>query len=168
MTIKRTLCLVIALLGLSVGAVAQTVTSTVTGRVLDPKLAVVPGADIVLTNTETALIRHAVSDAIGEYLLLSIPPGKYSVTVSKEPDFAAATVQIDVIPASRLPAAGSRVWMKRPANSKATSTCRATPTSAPGSAWPTVWGTRRCCVPASVSFTTVFSTTPFPARLRIR
>ncbi len=96
MTIKRTLCLVIALLGLSVGVATQTVYSTVTGRVLDPKLAVVPGANIVLINTDTGLIRQIDSDASGEYFFLSIPPGKYSVTASKEPDFAAATVQIDV------------------------------------------------------------------------
>ncbi len=62
---------------------AQT-TSTLTGTTLDGTGAVVPAAKITITNQETQLTREVVSDDGGTYNIPLLPPGQYSVTVSKD------------------------------------------------------------------------------------
>jgi len=62
---------------------AQTSTASVNGTVLDSTGAVVPEAHIDLTNTETSLRSHALTDSAGLYVLVNILPGKYRLEVSK-------------------------------------------------------------------------------------
>jgi hypothetical protein len=61
---------------------AQTITSSLVGRVTDPSGAVIPKASITATNAETGDRHTAAVDADGNYLLLQLPPGKYSVEVT--------------------------------------------------------------------------------------
>ena len=54
------------------------------GAVTDSTGAVVPGATVTLTNRETGLTRTATTTNNGLYSIPSLPPGRYSLTVSKE------------------------------------------------------------------------------------
>ena len=65
-------------------ALAQTTsTGTVTGQVTDPQGAVVPGADITLTDLATNATQKTATNETGRYTFVNIPPGMYDVTVSK-------------------------------------------------------------------------------------
>jgi hypothetical protein len=68
----------------AVPALAQSTTSgTITGTVVDPTGAVIPGATITVTDLSTKAKRTTVSSAEGQYVLVDIPPGNYSVLASK-------------------------------------------------------------------------------------
>lgn len=56
---------------------------SVRGTVTDEKGAVVPGADVVITNTATAYSRSMTSDAGGNYGFQSLPIGQYVLRVKK-------------------------------------------------------------------------------------
>src|SRR6266496_2648794 len=62
-------------------ALAQTGTGTVSGTVRDPNRAVVPGADITITNSDTNVSRKTVSSDLGVYYFGALPLGPYSLTV---------------------------------------------------------------------------------------
>jgi hypothetical protein len=65
-------------------AVAQQSTGTIVGNVSDTTGAVVVGAKVHITNTETNTVRDAVSDSAGQYAVPALSPGNYSVTVEME------------------------------------------------------------------------------------
>jgi hypothetical protein len=60
---------------------AQSDRGTITGTVSDPTGAVIPGANIVVTNTETAARYETISTETGNYTLTQLPSGLYQVTV---------------------------------------------------------------------------------------
>jgi Carboxypeptidase regulatory-like domain len=62
--------------------VAQTYRGTVRGTVYDPNRAVIPGAQIKLTNIETNEIRVVETGAGGEYSIASLKPGRYELASS--------------------------------------------------------------------------------------
>ena len=65
-------------------ALAQsTSTGTVTGQVMDAQGAVVPGADVALTDLATGATQKITTNETGRYTFVNIPPGMYDVTVSK-------------------------------------------------------------------------------------
>jgi len=55
------------------------VTGTIVGVVRDASSAAVVGAQVTATNTSTNFTRETKSDASGEFRLLALPPGAYSV-----------------------------------------------------------------------------------------
>jgi hypothetical protein len=59
---------------------AQQTTGTITGRVLDPQGAAIPGATVTAKSTTTGFTRTEVSDSEGVYRLAAIPVGIYEVT----------------------------------------------------------------------------------------
>jgi len=59
--------------------VAQMTTATIAGTVLDPSGAVIPGATVTATNTDTKFTRTTTTGAAGNYRLEFLPIGKYSV-----------------------------------------------------------------------------------------
>lgn len=71
-------------------AVAQE-NATVTGTILDPTSAVIPGATVDLTNLSTGQQHHSVSNSSGIYLFGSLGVGSYSLKVSAK-GFQASTV----------------------------------------------------------------------------
>ena len=77
---KRILVLLLVLVGTS--AVAQQ-TGNIVGTVHDPTGAVVPEANVKITNTETQFQRAVKTNANGEYVAPSMPTGTYSITVDK-------------------------------------------------------------------------------------
>ena len=61
----------------------QKVTGTVSGTVVDSSGAVVPGANIVVTNTNTGVvIFNTATDQTGTYNVPAVQPGTYSIAVS--------------------------------------------------------------------------------------
>jgi hypothetical protein len=74
--------LVVLLLALGVrpaSLLAQTATGAIAGTVKDETGAVLPGAAVVIRNTDTSLTRELASDAQGRYTAPNLPPGPYEV-----------------------------------------------------------------------------------------
>ena len=72
-------CVVIALAS---PAAAQVSTFDLSGTVLDPSSAVLPGATITLRNTKTGLVRTETADERGRYHFIALPVvGEYSLKV---------------------------------------------------------------------------------------
>src|SRR5215831_19136196 len=62
-------------------ALAQTERGTITGTVSDPTGAVIPGANVVAVNTETAARYETISTETGNYTLAQLPSGLYQLSV---------------------------------------------------------------------------------------
>ena len=75
---------VLVFLGLGVWAMAQSVTATLVGTVVDPSGAVVPGTKITLTNKETDLARIVQSNDRGDYVVSNLAPGHYQLSGGAE------------------------------------------------------------------------------------
>lgn len=60
---------------------AQSDRGTITGTVSDVSKAVIPGASIVATNTETGVRTETVSTETGNYALAQLAPGVYEISV---------------------------------------------------------------------------------------
>jgi len=63
---------------------AQSTTGTIQGTVSDSNGAVVPGANVEIKNLDTNLSRNLPTDEGGRFVSLALPPGSYSLTVSKQ------------------------------------------------------------------------------------
>jgi hypothetical protein len=74
-------------LGTSGVVLAQTVNGAFHGTVTDATGAAIPDASVKVTNLATGLVRVAAANSSGFYVITELPPGQYSVTVSK-PSFA--------------------------------------------------------------------------------
>jgi hypothetical protein len=70
-----------ALFSFSAALMAQSDRGTVTGTILDPADATVPGAELVLRNTETGVLTTTQTTPTGNYTFTSIPVGTYDLTV---------------------------------------------------------------------------------------
>jgi hypothetical protein len=78
------ICLLVTLLfAVSAAGQTQITTGAIQGTVLDANGAAVPGATVELKNIDTNLVRSAVSDDDGRFVALQLPPGRYTLTVSK-------------------------------------------------------------------------------------
>ncbi|HSD45560.1 MAG TPA: TonB-dependent receptor [Pyrinomonadaceae bacterium] len=60
---------------------AQATTGTLTGLVTDPQGAIVSGATITLTNSETRVESRTTSNDQGEFVFPQVPPGRYTLGV---------------------------------------------------------------------------------------
>ena len=67
------------LLVTSASVFAQQTTGTITGRVLDPQAAAIPGVTVTAKSPSTGFTRTEVSDAEGVYRLAALPVGVYEV-----------------------------------------------------------------------------------------
>jgi hypothetical protein len=65
----------------TLAAFAQGDRGTITGTVTDPTGAVVPNANIQLTNTETAVVYKVATTNTGNYTVANLPVGNYELTV---------------------------------------------------------------------------------------
>src|SRR5437764_720145 len=61
---------------------AQVLYGSVSGAVMDQSGAVVPGAQVTITNDTTSLKRTATTDSGGAYRFLDLPEGTYTIDVS--------------------------------------------------------------------------------------
>ena len=78
--------------GFATGVYAQ-FSSNLEGVVADPTGAVVPGATVTLTNTDTGVSQVATTGSQGEYRFVSVAPGPYEVTAAAK-GFASHKVAI--------------------------------------------------------------------------
>ncbi len=60
---------------------AQTSTGQIVGTVFDKSGAVVPDATVTATDKDTGLVREVKTNQAGEYRLVLLPPGRYSLAV---------------------------------------------------------------------------------------
>src|SRR5882672_9831999 len=70
-------CLLLA--GLTAFAQSQATTGNIEGRVVDPNGAAVPGSTVTATNQQTGLEKTATADSEGNYRIILLPPGTYTV-----------------------------------------------------------------------------------------
>ena len=63
---------------------AQSTSSTVSGKITDPSGASVPAASITASNEDTGLRRIVNSNEDGGYVVPLLPPGRYRLTVQKD------------------------------------------------------------------------------------
>ena len=67
----------------NVRAQTQITTGTIQGTVQDANGASLPGANVELKNVDTNFSRTVTTDDEGRFIVLQIPPGRYTLTVSK-------------------------------------------------------------------------------------
>ncbi|HEV8592596.1 MAG TPA: carboxypeptidase-like regulatory domain-containing protein, partial [Pyrinomonadaceae bacterium] len=59
---------------------AQATAADLTGTVVDPNGAVVPGASVIARNLGTSITRSSTTGGDGVYKLIALPPGEYEIT----------------------------------------------------------------------------------------
>src|ERR1700739_505365 len=69
---------------ISAPAWAQTQLGALFGTITDTSGAVVPGAEVSVENVSTGLKRDGRTDKTGEYQLVGLPTGRYTLRVEKE------------------------------------------------------------------------------------
>ena len=79
---KRSLWIAAVLLGsVRPAASAQRTTGTIRGTVTDTSGAIIPGAQVTVTNTATGFTRTATTNTSGLYVVSDLPVGPYKVEV---------------------------------------------------------------------------------------
>ena len=88
---------------LALGLQAQTVQGVVTGTVFDPTGAVLPRAEITLTNVATNIEQKQTASSDGSFRFNLVPPGLYNLSV-KAPGFREKQItEIRVEPSQTTP-----------------------------------------------------------------
>ncbi len=82
MRMPRILAACLLLLGLPVMLAAQVDRATLTGVVRDPSNAVVPGAAVAITNSDTGVRRATTTSSDGAFLVVDLASGEYLVETS--------------------------------------------------------------------------------------
>src|SRR5712691_7883370 len=87
------ICLLVILV-FAVGVLAQTqiTAGTIQGTVLDANGAALPGANVEVKNVDTNFVRTSTTNDEGRFVALQLPPGRYTLTVSKS-GFATLVVE---------------------------------------------------------------------------
>jgi hypothetical protein len=87
-----------ALLFISITALGQATTGSISGRVVDPSGAVVTGANVVITDVNTGIETTSATGKDGEFIETVLPPDRYQVTIAVQ-GFATtkiATFKLDI------------------------------------------------------------------------
>ena len=88
----RRLAAIVAVLMSIVGSSAFCQTGSLQGTVKDAAGAVIPDAAVTIQNDATSSSRNTFTSESGAYSISSLPPGTYTVTITKA-GFAAATLK---------------------------------------------------------------------------
>ena len=99
--LKRSVCLIVPLLFISVAAWAQFDLGSVVGVVEDSSGSVIPNASVEVLSLATNVARQAVTLASGEFDFVALQPGKYSITV-KQNGFRDSTQDFEITVGQRL------------------------------------------------------------------
>jgi len=85
-SLSRSLCLLWALSFalVSTWSWSQTQLGTIFGTITDPTGAVIPGAQVKVSSVSTGSKRDAFTDTKGQYYVVGLPTGKYTVRIDKE------------------------------------------------------------------------------------
>src|SRR6266581_158577 len=76
------LCIALVVVALACGLVWAQAAAQISGTVKDPTGAVLPGAEIIATQTETGVARNTISNETGAYVLPNLSVGPYKLEVS--------------------------------------------------------------------------------------
>lgn len=79
--IGKLVCVVLIMFA-TMPMIAQQITASIHGTIVDPSGAVVEGASVTAKQTETGLTRRAVTDHDGSYVLVELPIGHYRLEVA--------------------------------------------------------------------------------------
>lgn len=104
---SRLSCVFLLVLGLVAPVLVRAdVTGSILGVVRDKSQAVIAGARVVVTNTETNQTRETASAADGTYRFLALPAGPYKLTVTASgfQQFVAADIDLKVNDQQRIDA----------------------------------------------------------------
>src|SRR5256886_414148 len=88
--------LVILAMALPTLSQTQITTGTIQGTVTDANGAIVPGASVEIKNLDTNLTRTLTTDEGGRFVALALPPGPYSLTVTKQGFATAVAEKLDL------------------------------------------------------------------------
>ena len=80
----RTICILLAIASSPTTLEGQSATGRLSGTVLDPSRAAIPGADVVVRSESTTAAVILETNAAGSFLAASLFPGLYTVEVSAE------------------------------------------------------------------------------------
>jgi hypothetical protein len=83
---------------------AQTFRGGIQGTVTDPNGAVIPGAEVTITNPDTGLTRTTQTDDTGNYSVSELPIGTYRVTAKKAEfhDVTVSQVKVEIAATTRV------------------------------------------------------------------
>src|ERR1700732_1025073 len=82
MNIGSAFKLILLLIAVASVALCQTNFGQINGTITDPTGTGVPAAKIVLKNLDAEAERQTVSAGTGTYVIPTVPPGRYSLTVT--------------------------------------------------------------------------------------
>lgn len=74
----------LAFLALTAVLYPQSYTGSISGRVTDATGSVVPGAAVVVTETNTNTVARTLTNDVGDYVVSFLNPGVYKVSVTRE------------------------------------------------------------------------------------
>jgi hypothetical protein len=75
---------ILALVAILAGPLgAQSITGTISGTVVDPSGAIVPGAEVTLTNEATGTTYNTASSDAGEFVFTGLQPARYALKIEK-------------------------------------------------------------------------------------
>ena len=92
---------------------SQAANGRITGTVLDASSAVIPGAMVEVTNTETGVVFSTLSTETGVYSAPNLPPGPYSLSVSLPGFKKFSQTGINLAAAATVTHAGRNFGLKR-------------------------------------------------------
>lgn len=72
------------ILASTTSSLAQNAQGTILGHVTDPSGAVVPGAQVTITNLDTNVSRTFTTNSSGDYVFVNLNPGRYQVSVENQ------------------------------------------------------------------------------------
>ena len=96
---NRTIAVLLLVGHLSSGCFGQVVSSSLTGMLVDPGDAAIPGVDISLTNQATGAVLTTQSNSVGLFRFPNLQRGTYALTISAS-GFKAYTQQDIVVSSS--------------------------------------------------------------------
>src|SRR6266699_2595303 len=95
---RSVLCFLVTLaFAIAANSQTQSTTGTIQGTVTDANGAIVPGATVEIKNLDTNFSRTLTSDDGGRFVALAMPPGKYTVTVTKQGFGTTVAENVDLI-----------------------------------------------------------------------
>src|SRR6185312_11443513 len=98
------ICTFLLLTGASILLAQVSTQGSILGTVVDSSGAVIPGAQVIATNLDTGLIKRDVTDPSGNFEILALPIGNYSVAVTAQgfKTWALAKMELTVGERSRI------------------------------------------------------------------